>query len=107
MFARIVSMPLKAGTKSEFARAIQNEVIPLLRAHKGFLDEIAFVSADGNTAFGISFWDNKENAETYHRVGFSAAMKPLESVISGSAEVKLCEVTNSTAHKIAAAATAR
>ena len=107
MFARIVSMPLKAGTKSEFGKAIANEVIPLLRAHKGFLDEISVVSSDGKTAFGISFWDSKENAEAYHRTGFSAVMKPLESMVSGPAEVKLCEVTNSTAHKIAAAAGAR
>lgn len=106
MFARIVSMALKPGTQSEFGKAIENEVIPLLRTHKGFLDEIALVSVDGNTAFGISFWDSKENAEAYHRAGFSAVMKPLESVVTGAAEVKLCEVTNSTARKIAATASA-
>ncbi len=107
MFARIVSMPLKSGAKSEFGRAIENEVIPLLRTHKGFLDEIALVYSDGKTAFGISFWDSKESAEAYHRAGFAVAMKPLESVVSGPTQVQLCEVPNSTAHKIAAAATAR
>jgi heme-degrading monooxygenase HmoA len=107
MFARIVSMPLKAGSKSEFGRAIENEVMPLLRAHKGFLDEIALVSSDGKTAFGISFWDSKESAEAYHRAGFTTVMKPLEPVVAGPTQVQLCEVTNSTAHKIAAAASAR
>jgi heme-degrading monooxygenase HmoA len=104
MFARIVTIPLKAGTKSEYAKAIEKDVIPLLRTHKGFLDEIALVSSDGNTGFGISFWDSKESAEAYHRAGFSAVMKPLDSVTAGAAQVQLCEVTNSTAHKIAAAA---
>ncbi len=107
MFARIVSMPLKAGATSDFRRAIENEVIPLLRPHKGFVDEIALVSSDGKTAFGISFWDSKENAEAYQHAGFAAVMKPLESVVAGPPQVQLCEVTNSTAHKIAAVAAAR
>lgn len=106
MFARIVTMPLKAGSKAEFARAIEKSTIPLLHDHKGFLDEIALVSVDGKTAVGISFWDTRENAEAYHRAGYSAVMTGLDSVTAGPAQVQLCEVTNSTAHKIAAAARA-
>jgi heme-degrading monooxygenase HmoA len=107
MFARIITIPLKAGGKPEVAKAIEKSVIPLLRTHKGFLDVIQLVSADGKTSFGISFWDNKESAEAYSRTGFSDVMKPLEPLAAGPAQVQLCEVTNSTAHKIAAAATAR
>lgn len=103
MFARIVKMPLKVGSRTEFAKAIEKSVIPLLRKHKGFLDEIALVTADGKMSFGISFWDNKENAEAYSRSGFSDVMKALDPVVAGLAEVQLCEVTNSTAHRIAAA----
>jgi quinol monooxygenase YgiN len=103
MFARIVTIPLKAGSRSEYAKAIEKGVIPLLRKHKGFLDEIAFVSSDGNTAFGISFWDSKESAEGYNRSGYSEVMKALEPLIAGPAQLQLCEVTNSTSHKIAAA----
>jgi heme-degrading monooxygenase HmoA len=103
MFARIVTIPLKAGTSREFAKAIEDSVIPLLRKHKGFRDEIAFVRDDGNTSVGISFWDNKESAEAYHRSGFSDVIKALEAVAAGPSQVQLFEVTNSTAHKIAAA----
>lgn len=103
MFARIVTIPLKAGSRSEFAKAIEKGVIPLLRTHKGFLDEIALVSADGGTAFGISFWDSKESAEAYNRSGFSDVLKALEPVVAGPTQLQLCEVTNSTAHKIAVA----
>jgi heme-degrading monooxygenase HmoA len=106
MFARVVTIPLKDGSKSEYAKVIEKDIIPLLRNHKGFLDEIALVSSDGKTAFGISFWDSKESAEAYHLSGFTQVMKPLDSVIAGSATVQLCEVTNSTTHKIAAAARA-
>ena len=103
MFARIVTMPLKAKSTEEFAKAIENGSVPLLRTHKGFLDEIALVTSDGKTGFGISFWDSKESAEAYSRSGFSEVMKALEKVTGGPAQVQLCEVTNSTAHKIAAA----
>lgn len=104
MFARIVTIPLKAGSRPEFAKAIEKAIIPLLRTHKGFLDEIALVSADGKTSFGISFWDTKESAEAYSRSAFSDVMKALEPVVAGPAQVQLCDVTNSTAHKIAVAA---
>jgi heme-degrading monooxygenase HmoA len=102
----IVTIPLKPDTKSEFAEAIQQRVIPLLHNHKGFKDEIAFVTSDGKTSVGISFWESKESAEAYSRSGYSEVMKALEPVTAGPAQVQLCEVTNSTAHKIAAAARA-
>ena len=104
MFARIVTIPLKPGTKAEFAKAIEKAVIPLLRKHKGFRDEITLVNTDGNTGVGISFWDSKEDAEAYNRSGSSEVMKALDPVATGPAQVQLCEATNSTVHKIAAAA---
>ena len=107
MFARISTIPLKAGSTPEYAKIIEKTVIPQLRAQKGFLDEIALVTSDGKTGFGISFWDSKESAEAYSRSGFSAVMKALDPTVAGPpAQVQLCEVTNSTAHKIAAAVAA-
>lgn len=81
---------------------MQNNVIPL-RTHKGFLDEICLVTSDGKAGFGISFWDSKESAEAYHRSGYDRVMKALEKVIAGPSQLQLCQVTNSTAHNIAAA----
>jgi len=106
MFARIVTIPLKAGSRSEYVQATEKTVIPLLRTHKGFLDQIAVVSADGKTSFAMSFWDSKESAEAYSRSAFGEVVKALEPVIAGPTQVQLCEVTNSTAHKIAAAVAA-
>ena len=103
MIARIVTMSLKTGSRAEFAKAIEKGVIPLLRAHKGFLDEIALVTSDGKIGFGISFWDSKESADAYNRSGYSEVMKALDPVVAGPAQLQLCDVTNSTAHKITAA----
>lgn len=106
MFARVVTIPLKAGTKSEYAKVLEKSIIPLLRSHKGFLDHIGLVSSDGTTSIGISLWDSSESAEAYSRSGFSEVMKALEPVAAGPAQVRPCEVTNSTAHKIAETAVA-
>lgn len=104
MFARIVTIPLKADTRAEYTRTIEKSVVPLLRSHKGFLDHVGLVSSDGKTSVGMSLWDSRESAEAYGRSGFREVMKALEPVAAGPAQVQSCEVVNSTVHKVAAAA---
>jgi hypothetical protein len=106
MFARTVSMHLKAGSVAEFTRTINYEAIPLLRKHKGFLDEIVLIVPGGTEAVGISLWDRKESAETYNRETYPEVQKALAKVLDGSPAVKTYEVTNSTFQKIAAYAAA-
>jgi hypothetical protein len=47
MFARKVSLRLKADAAGPFIQKMQNEIIPLLRKHKGFLDELTLISQNG------------------------------------------------------------
>ncbi|PYU03834.1 MAG: hypothetical protein DMG33_15750 [Acidobacteria bacterium] len=90
MFARKVSMHLK-GSVPEFTQALEREVIPL------------FVVPGGKEAFGISLWDQAENAESYNRGAYADVAKSLAKVIDGTPQVETYEVANSTFHKIAAA----
>jgi len=106
MFARNVSMHLKPNSVAEFTKALENEVIPLLRRQKGFQDEITFVASGGLEAVGISLWDQKENAEAYNRGYYSEVQKALAKVVEGAPRIDTYEVSNSTFHKIAAKATA-
>jgi heme-degrading monooxygenase HmoA len=106
MFARSVSIQLKANSAGEFARTIENEIIPLLRKQKGFQDEVTFVASEGTEAVAISLWDNKENAETYSRGTYSEVLKGLAKVVEGTPQVRTYEVCNSTFHKVAARAAA-
>jgi hypothetical protein len=105
MFARKVSMHLK-GSVPEFTQTPEREVLPLLRKQKGFRDEITFVAPGGKEAFGISLWDQAENAESYNRRAYAEVAKALAKVIDGTPQVETYEVANSTFHKIAAAAVA-
>lgn len=104
MYSRVVSMRLKPNTQSDFTRAIENDVLPILRKQKGFQDEITLVGTNGTEAIGISFWDKKESAEAYQRTAYPDVMKALAKVVDGTPQVQTCEVANSTAHRIAARA---
>ena len=106
MFARHVTMPLKPNSAAEFTQTIEKEILPLLRKHKGFRDEITLVVPGGTEAIGISIWDNKENAEAYNRETYPEVTKILAKVVEGTPKVETYEVANSTFHKIAAAVAA-
>jgi hypothetical protein len=106
MFARSVSFHLKTGRRTEFTQTFERDIIPMLRKHKGFRDEIAFVAPNGTDAVGISFWDLKENADAYARSGYTSVLKSMEQVVEGTPQVQSYEVNNSTFYKIAASVTA-
>lgn len=106
MYARRVSMNLKPNSRAEFTKKLESEIIPILRKQKGFQDEITFVAPAGKEAFGVSLWDNKENAEAYNRGSYVEVTKILSKLVEGTPKVDTYEVSNSTFHKVGAAAMA-
>ena len=107
MFARSISMRLKPNGVAEFNRALENEILPLLRKQKGFQDELVLVSSNGTDALGISLWDQKDNAEAYNRATYPEVQKLLSKVIEGTPQVQTYEVSSSTLHKAAASSVTR
>jgi len=106
MFARRVAMVLKPDSAADFTQRLEEKVLPLLRKQKGFQDELTCISADGTRAFGLSLWDEKENAEAYVRDTYPEVTKILSDVIEGSPKIYTYFVANSTFHKIASSVTA-
>jgi len=103
MFARHVLVRLKAKSSPEFTRLVENEVIPMLRKQKGFLDVVTCISPDLTEAVSNSFWETKADAEAYNKTGYAEVMKSLATVVEGTPTVGTANVSNSTFHKIAAA----
>lgn len=101
MFARSVSVSLKPHSVGEFSRAIDRQIIPLLRKQKGFQDEIMFIAPDGSEAIGISLWDKQENASNYEQKIYPVVMKSLEALVEGLPRIQTYQVSNSTFHTIA------
>ena len=106
MFARRVYIHLKPNSVTEFTQRLEKDILPLLRKQKGFQDEITFVVPGGTEAFGVSLWDNRENAEAYNRETYPEVAKILARVVEGTPKVETYEVANSTFHKIAVAVAA-
>jgi heme-degrading monooxygenase HmoA len=101
MFARTVSIRLKPNSVAEFNRALENEILPLLRKQKGFRDELALVAPNGSEVVAISLWDQKENADAYSRETYPEVLKTLGKVVKETPQVLTYEVSSSTFHKIA------
>jgi heme-degrading monooxygenase HmoA len=104
MFTRNVTMKLKANTAPEFNLSIQNEILPLLRKQPGFRDEITFVALERSEVLAISFWETKENCETYNRTGYPEVLKIVSKFVEGTPKVETFELLTSTLHKLAAKA---
>jgi hypothetical protein len=102
MYARNVTLHLKANTAPEFTRTLETDVLPILRKQNGFKDEITFVAPDRSEAVAISLWDRKESADAYGRNTYPEVLKSLANVVEGTPVVENFEVANSTCHKIAA-----
>jgi|SRR5581483_139641 len=101
MFTRNVSFRLKSNMLPDYIQTFQKEVLPLLRVQNGFKDEITFSILGGQDMTAISFWDNKANAEAYNTNTYPQVLKTLARVLDGTPKVQICEVVNSTFHKLA------
>jgi hypothetical protein len=104
MFARKVSVRLKPDVAGQFLEKMENEIIPLLRKQKGFLDELTLLSHSGKEIYAYSFWESSEDAERYDRTAFHEVTDLLAGLIDGALRTHTYMVANSTFHKIAAAA---
>ena len=104
MFVRNVIMKLKANSAPEFGRLINNDILPLLRKQPGFRDEITLVAPERSEALAISFWETKENCETYERTAYPEVLKIIATVVEGTPKVETLVLATSTLHKLAAKA---
>jgi hypothetical protein len=106
MFARNVSFHLKSNMLSDYTRAFEKDVLPLLRKQNGFKDEITFAGPGGVDVTAISLWENKKDADNYNNSAYPQVLKTLARFIEGTPKVQTSDVVNSTFHKSAELVTA-
>jgi len=75
MFARNISIHLKSNMLSDYTRAFEKDVLPLLRKQNGFKDEITFAGPGGVDVTAISLWDNKNDADNYNAHTYQQVLK--------------------------------
>ena len=96
MYARNVSLRLKANSMNEFTRTFEKDIVPLLRKQTGFQDEIACGDPSGQDVVAISLWDNREHADAYSTAGYPQVLKLLNAVLDGTPKVQGSNVISST-----------
>ncbi len=106
MFARNVSIHLKSNMLSDYTRAFEKDILPLLRKQNGFRDEITFAGPGGVDVTAISLWENKNAADDYSTNTYPQVLKTIARFIEGTPKVQTSDVITSTCHKVAALATA-
>ena len=98
MNTRNFTLRLKANCAQELNRIVETNIIPMLRKHKGFRDEISFVAPERSEALVISIWDTNTDADNYMRTGYPEVLKALSNVTDGTAKVETFELSASTFH---------
>ena len=106
MFARNVSIHLKSNMLSDYTRAFEQDILPLLRKQNGFRDEITFAGPGGVDVTAISLWENKNDAEAYNTNTYPTVLKTMARFIEGTPKVQTSDVITSTCHKVAVHANA-
>ena len=85
MFARNAHFRVRSlNMAAEFAQALENEVLPLLRKQKGFKGEITLSNPGNMERISISLWESKSNAEAYDANVYPQVLKIFSKVIEGS-----------------------
>jgi hypothetical protein len=102
MFARNISMHLKSNMLSDYTRAFDKDVLPLLRKQVGFKDEITLAGPGGVDVTTISLWENKNAADTYSTNTYPTVLKTLARFIEGTPQVHTFDVVSSTFHAVLA-----
>ena len=96
MYARNVSLRIKPGKLTEFNRALDQEVLPILRRQAGFREQITFAMPGDVEITAISLWDSKEQAEAYNASEYPKVLKAVNALLDGTPKVRNQNVIQST-----------
>ena len=99
MFARHVSFHLKSNMLSDYTRAFEKDVLPLLGKQNGFKDEITLAGPSGVDVTAISIWENKKDADSFNTNTYPQVLKTLAGFIEGTPQVHTFDVVTSTIQK--------
>lgn len=107
MFARFLELTAKPEKKPELIKAIKDEIIPVLKTYKGFVDVIHLeVETDPTKLYGITLWRDKADLEKYTRQGFPKIQPILERYVAVPIVARQCTVHEAISMKFVTAAAA-
>ena len=93
-FARNVQFQIKTGKEQEFKSLFETKIVPMLRKEKGFLEELTLVNKDRD--IGISLWEDRKNAESYHASTYPKVVEALQPLLVGTPKLETYDVSVTT-----------
>lgn len=102
MFTRVITTRVKANHVSLFNDAVQRKIVPILQKQKGFRQILTLTNPDCCEVIGITFWESREQAESYGTISFSDILQELTPITEGTPLVQTYDVSLSTVQGIAA-----
>jgi heme-degrading monooxygenase HmoA len=98
-----LNSPANQGNRKNFPTPSNEKVVPILKKQRGFVDETVLVSDTESTrVLGLSFWNNKEDAERYHQEQYPKIHEMLKPSLETEPVIRTFDVHTSTTHRIAA-----
>ena len=71
MFARIVELTPKPEMKDEIVNVIRQEVLPILKKQRGFMEFLPFVPETKTEKWiAVTLWAEKRDADRWEREGY-------------------------------------
>ena len=90
MYVRMLDFNFKVEKKPELIKVIKNEILPILRKQKGFLEILPFVpELKEDKWINISLWATKLDAEKYEREFYPKVLELLKPYLTTPIMVKL------------------
>src|SRR5438876_12353270 len=103
MFTRVVELTSKSGKTKELANTINEKVVPILKKQRGFVDETVLVSdTEPTRVLGLSFWNNKEDADCYHQEPYPKIYEMLKQLLETEPNIRTFYVHTSTTRRTVA-----
>ena len=89
--ARSVRFPIQKRKKAEFTKLFNDELIPILKAHDGFKNEIMMVNDDH--VVGVSVWKSSDELNRYASTVYPKLEAKLLTLMTGKPQIETFELT--------------
>lgn len=91
-YARNMHLTIKDGKVEDFNKMLTTDVLPVLKKQKGFREYTWMLNK--NDFVGISLWEDRPSAETYHSTTYPDLVKKLTPVLHGTPTVNNFDTVN-------------
>jgi heme-degrading monooxygenase HmoA len=102
MHTLLIEGTLKPGKKDEFMKVWESQILPTLKAQKGWVDEILLMREEAQEGVGVSFWQTKADADRYYKEVFPQQVAKVSDMLTGTPKMRAFNVEHADTFNISA-----